>query len=328
MEGQGGVNLTVDDDVEGGGAVIPAEVLPAAICRMIQAKGKQGQTLQRVHGAGIVSVGDDVAVGRYQLGEAAEGVLDVVQIFEKVQMVGIYIQHHCHSGEKVEKAVAVFAGFQDNGISFAHPVAAVEHGEGAADHNGRICVGGHKNVSGHGGGSGFAVGAGNAHRVFVSLHNGAPGFCPFKNRDTLLVGRGDFGVVIMDGGGTDQKFRPFNVLGAVAHSDRDTQAPQVLHSGAVLHVTALDLQAHAVQDLCQRTHGNAADTREVDPAAGNDIGLDFGIDMGHGTGSFPNGFWPVFAFFAELYYTISAKALQYGIPLLLCAFSIKLYACL
>src|SRR5699024_12593052 len=60
-------------------------------------------------------------------------VLDVVQIFEKVQMVGIYIQHHCHSGEKVEKAVAVFAGFQDNGISFAHPVAAVEHGEGAAD---------------------------------------------------------------------------------------------------------------------------------------------------------------------------------------------------
>ena len=132
----------------------------------------------------------------------------------------------------------------------------------------------------------------------------------------------------MDGGGTDQKLRPFNVLGAVAHSDRDTQAPQVLHSGAVLHVTALDLQAHAVQDLCQRTHGNAADTGEVDPAAGNDIGLDFGIDMGHGTGSFPNGFWPVFAFFAELYYTISAKALQYGIPLLLCAFSIKLYACL
>ena len=38
--------------------------------------------------------------------------LDVPQILEEIQMVGLYVQNHRHSGVKAEEAVAVFTGFR------------------------------------------------------------------------------------------------------------------------------------------------------------------------------------------------------------------------
>ena len=66
-------------------------------------------------------------------------------------------------------AVAVLAGLQDNGLSAAHPVAAVEHGQGAPDHHRGVRLGGHEDVGGHGGGGGLAVGAGDADGVLNAM---------------------------------------------------------------------------------------------------------------------------------------------------------------
>ena len=46
--------------------------------------------LQSLHGvpcAGVVGIGDDVAPLGYQIGKGMEGVLDIRQILEKVQMI-------------------------------------------------------------------------------------------------------------------------------------------------------------------------------------------------------------------------------------------------
>ncbi len=127
------------------------------------------------------------------------------------------------------------------------------------------------------------MGTGDADGVFILLHDGAPGFRALKNGDALPAGGGNFGVVIVNSGGADDELRALDVAGRVPHVDGDAQAPQMIHHGAAGLVAALDRQAHAVKDLRQRAHGDAADARQMDPAARSDVMLNFGINMGHGT---------------------------------------------
>ena len=131
--------------------------------------------------------------------------LDVPQILEEIQMVGLYVQNHRHSGIKAEKAVAVFAGFQNNGVAVAHPVAGVEQGQCPADHHGGVLLRRHKNVGAHGSGGGFAVGAGNTQGVGVFPHQGTPGLRPLVDGNAPGDGAGDLRVAVMDGGGADHK---------------------------------------------------------------------------------------------------------------------------
>ena len=69
----------------------------------------------------------------------------------------------------------------------------------------------------------------------------------------------------MDGGGADYQIAVAQILCVVADGYGDAQGAQVLDRGAVVHVGALDDQAHAPQDFCQRTHGHAADANQMDP---------------------------------------------------------------
>ena len=131
--------------------------------------------------------------------------LDVPQILEEIQMVGLYIQNYCHGGVKAEEAVAVFTGFQNNGVTVAHPVAGVEQGQCPADHHGGVQLRRHENVGAHGSGGGFAVGAGNAQGIGVFLHQGAPGLRPLVDGDAPGDGTGDLRVAVVDGGGADHK---------------------------------------------------------------------------------------------------------------------------
>ena len=125
--------------------------------------------------------------------------------------------------------------------------------------------------------------------ITVLPHDGPPGLGPLEDGDAPGAGGGDLRVVVVDGGGADDKLRPLDVLGVVANVDGDAQLPQLLHHGAVRLVAALDGKAHAVEHLRQGAHGYAADARQVDPAAGGDVWLNLSLRMGHGAGSFPNG---------------------------------------
>ena len=66
----------------------------------------------------------------------------------------------------------------------------------------------------------------------------------------------------------------------------DAERAQMLDGRAVVHVAALDLEAHAVQHLCQRAHRNAADAGQMRALAGDEIGENI-LLISHCIKSFP-----------------------------------------
>ncbi|CAN3977049.1 Competence protein ComM, partial [Dysosmobacter welbionis] len=277
-----GVFLAADHHVEYRPAVHLRQIGGGAVGGMVQAEGEDGmlQPGHRLHGAGVVRVDDDGPRRGHQLRKPAEGVLDVGQILEEVQVVLLHVQNHCHGGEEAEEAVAVLTGLQDDGVPLAHPVAGVEQGQGAADHHRGIRLRRHEDVGAHGGGGGFAVGTGHAQRVGIPLHDGTPGLGPLVHGDTPGHGTGDLRVAVVDGSGADHQIAVPQVFGVVADGHGDAQGPEVADRVALRHVGALDMEAHAPQHLRQGAHGHAADAHQMGPLAGDDIVAD-GMEIVH-----------------------------------------------
>ena len=101
LEGDPAQVLSPVNQVEGAHPLLIGEVRCADV-PPLQTEGEHGlfQPLQGVHGVGVVPVGNDRPPLRHQLGKPAEGVLHVLQILEKVQVVRVHIQNHRHGGEK------------------------------------------------------------------------------------------------------------------------------------------------------------------------------------------------------------------------------------
>ena len=239
-----------------------------------QAKGEIGQTPQGVGGVEVVAVGDDHALGGHQLGEIPEGGLDLIEILEEIQMVLLDVVDDGNGGGEVVEGVAVFAALGDDGVAAAHPVPGVEQGQIAADHDRRVLPGLHKDVGDHGGGGGLAMGAGDADRVLVLLHQHAPGLGPLEDGDAGGSGGGDLGVVVVGGGGPDDAGRAPDVLRPVADVDGDPGGPELVGGDGGIHVGAGDLHAALPKHQGQGTHGNAADAHQMNALAGLETGPD------------------------------------------------------
>ena len=203
---------------------------------LTQTEGDVVDARQGFLGVGIVAGGDDTARFRHQLGKGTEGFLNVGQILEEIQMVGFHVENHGHGGEKVQERVIILAAFHDNRAAAAHPVPGVQQGKTAADHDGGVLLGFHKDVGYHGGSGGFAVGTGDADGFPVGLHDVAPGLGPLKNGNAQSAGGGDFRVVVVDGGGADDGFRALNVFGPVADGHGDALSQQAVGGGGVAHI--------------------------------------------------------------------------------------------
>ena len=267
-----GVALPPDDDVELAVPVEERHVVGIAVgVAVFDAVGEHG-TIQPLYGGAsalIVPIDHDLAgTGRHQLRKTVEGVFNIGQILEEVQMVGVYVEDHRHRGEEVQERVAVFAALQNDGVPLSHPVAGVQQRQGAADHNGGVLLRCHKDVGGHGRGGGLAVGAGHAQGVAVAPHDAAPRLRPLVYGDAPRDGPGDLRVAVVDGGGADHRVAAFQILGGVADGHLNAHGAQVPHRIAVRHVGALHHKAHALQHLGQRAHGHAADTGQMDAPAG------------------------------------------------------------
>ena len=89
MQGDGTLFLLALVQVEGGQTGVPLQIFAVHIGVAAQTEGGEGaiHPVQGVHGVPVVGVGDDDPVLRHQVGEGAEGVLDVCQVFEKVQVI-------------------------------------------------------------------------------------------------------------------------------------------------------------------------------------------------------------------------------------------------
>ena len=241
MDGDGGKELSPVHDVKGGHGADALHVGGVHVRGICHAVGDYMalQAGHRVHGIFVVPVHHHVAGLRRNVGgEFPEGLLDVLNILEKVQMVGLNIGDDRHGGEEFQERVIVFAGLHDDCVALAHAVAGgLQQGQGAADHDGGILLRGHHDMGAHGGGGGLAVGAGDAQGVIVVPHYGAPGLRPLEHRDSTAAGLYDLRVVVMDGRGADDELRVrLYVFGPVADEHFYTHGAQVLHLVAVRDV--------------------------------------------------------------------------------------------
>ena len=163
-----------------------------------------------------------------------EGLLNVRQILEIIQMVRLHIQHHRQSGEEIQEGVAVFAAFQYDGIPVAHPMACMEQRQVATNHHRGVLARFHKDMGHHGGGSGLSMGTGNTNGIFIGLHDLAPGLCPLEHGNALSPGSSNLRIVIMGGSSTDDAVRSRNILGTVADVHMDAVGNELIrrHGGA------------------------------------------------------------------------------------------------
>ena len=221
---------------------------------------------------GIIAVDQDPVGGQFC--KLMEGMLDLLQIFEIIQMILLDIQHHRQGGVEVQEGVTVFAALQHNGVAVAHPVSCVEDRQVAADHDGGIPLSRHEDMGHHGGSGGLTMGTGEADGVFVFTHDHAPGLGTLKNRDTGGSGGLNFGIVIVGGGGADNAVRPLNILGPVADGNMDALGDQLVRGNGGIHIRTGHQQTHTLQHQAQRTHGNAADADQMHMLARLDVLID------------------------------------------------------
>ena len=110
-----GVALTLDHHVKGWQTVGENQILGIAIRALIGAAEGDNGTLVTLHSfadAFVIQIGNDETVVGHQFRKAAEGVLNIPQILEEVQMILGNIQQDGHGGEEAKEAVAVFAGYR------------------------------------------------------------------------------------------------------------------------------------------------------------------------------------------------------------------------
>ena len=136
--------LSVVAHHKGCGTLMIGNVLCHIIGLVFYTKGYHlaGQVAYTIHGACIVGIGNHQAVffGHPQ-GKLAEGCFYILQILKKVQMVGFHIQNHRRGGAKMQKGIAIFAGFQHNHILFcSYPMTAPQNGQVTADHYGGVGI--------------------------------------------------------------------------------------------------------------------------------------------------------------------------------------------
>ena len=270
MQGHIGEALPLEHNVKMGVGAQKLNVFRVDIRLPAQTKSHDlaGDALNGGHGAGIVQIGHHIAVLRGAQGKLPEGVLHILQVLEKVQMVGLHVQNHRHGGVKGQEGIVILTGLHDDGVAVAHPVPGVQQGQGAADHDGGVLIRGHHDVGAHGGGGGFAVGAGNAQGIAVVLGDGAPGLGPFKDRDAQRMGTDNLRVIVMDGGRAHHEFNFLgNIFCLVADGHRDALLRQTHDVLVPVHIRAADCNAHTPKHIRQGGHGNAADTDQVASSA-------------------------------------------------------------
>ena len=153
----------------------------------------------------------------------------------------------------------VLAALEYYRVPAAYAVARVQQGQGAAYHDRRVSLRGHEDVRAHTRRRGFAVGAGDAERVVIVLHDRAPGLRALEHRHAPGLGLDYLGVIVAHSGGAHHELdiRRY-VHRRVAYLDVYAQAAQVARLLALGHVRAVYHQAHTRQHLRQRRHRDSA----------------------------------------------------------------------
>ncbi|MPM96470.1 hypothetical protein SDC9_143633 [bioreactor metagenome] len=141
----------------------------------------------------------------------------------------------------------------------ADAVAGTQQGKRASNHYCRIYGGGHTDVRCHGGGGRLAVCSGDADRVFVLTHYGAPGLRSLEHGYSGGSGGGYLGIIVVYGGGAYDIVAAVDIGCVMADVDIYAYGAQMVDRRALAHIGTVNIYTCAVQYLCQGTHRNSSD---------------------------------------------------------------------
>ena len=257
-----------------GQIVFPAAQLAVAqvgrpvIAAFAEAEGVMtaAELFQLFHHPGIVAVADGQTVRLRQQGQKlAEGLLNIVNILIKIQMIFLDIRHHRHRGPQVQEAGVELAGLSQKSMAFADAGAAADEVQIAPDMNGGILAALHQHLTEHGRGGGLAVGSAHADSGFIAFHQLAQQRGPFDGGNAKPLRFHPLRVVGQDGHGIDHQIGPVNVFRPVANGHGNVQfLPQVPGSVGFQIVRAGQPVSLFQQHLGQAAHAGAADADHVD----------------------------------------------------------------
>ena len=241
-----------------------AQVGGIVVIGLAEAEGDRRQiyVLQRLQHILIVAV-DDEGVGG-QVTELVEGLFDIIQRFEVVEVVGVDIEDDRDVGRELQECVHIFARLTHDDVAVADIAVAADEGQLAANDGGGVKAGADQHLAEHRGGGSFAVSAGYGDAAPVAAGDNTQHDAALDGGNALLTRGNQLGVILFDGGGIDHQLCTVDVLGAVTHAHGDAVAFDAVEGIALVHVGAAQLKARAVQDLGERAHARAADADEVD----------------------------------------------------------------
>ena len=263
-----------------------------------QTKAYKIKTVKSLQSMGIVTVCQNTT-GR-QLRKSPEGLLYILQILEIIQMICFHIEDHRQCGEEIQERVAIFAAFQHNGITLTYPVTCVQKGQVTADHDGRVYICRHQNMGQHGGGSGFAMGTGNAHCILISLHDHAPSLSSFKQRNAQTSCTGHFRVIVVGSSGADHAICTVHIFFSMSDGYLNALSDQLIGRYRSIHIRTGDCHTHTLKHQAKGTHRNAANAHQVDMFSRLQILLQFFTSIFHSV-SLRN------SFLTDLLYTIGSQ---------------------
>jgi hypothetical protein len=173
-------------------------------------------------GEGVGAVGADFAgdgilgaiydVSRSLIGEGGEYLLDVVEVAVEIEVFGLDVEDHGVLGAVEGEGSVDFIAFGDHVGSLGGPGGVVaEDGDFGADvvAGFEACLA--EEVGGHGGGGGFAVGAGDEDAL-AGVEDGGEAFGAAQQGDAGGAGGGEGGVFRADGGGVYDEVRAIDGL--------------------------------------------------------------------------------------------------------------------
>lgn len=234
------------------------------VVRFAKAEGdhREGDVFDRVQHIFIIAVVDDQPRG--QVTELVEALLDIVEGFEIVQMIGVDVGDDGDIGRQLEEGIHILARLTHDDVTLSHIAVAAQQRQLASDDRRGVEARTDQQLAEHGGGRGFAVGSGYGDGAVVAAGNDAQHYRALDRGDTLFGGCHQLGVILLDGGGIDDQLRALDVFRTVTHVHRNSVGADAVERFTLVRVGAGELKALAVQDLGQRAHARAADADEMD----------------------------------------------------------------
>ena len=203
------------------------------------------------HGIDIICIGNDQSIFRGTQTKFMKRMHNIINILEKVQMVGFYIEHNRNRWGKRQKGIAVFAGFCNKTFLPANAQGSPNRRQIASHHNRRVECRLHCNERHHGSACRLSVGAGQTNHVLIIGHETAPSLCTLHNRNTERMGAHDFRVIIMHSRGTDNQRRTLYILRLMAIRNLCSQTFQPLSDRRMCAIRAAYRHSHTQKQLSQ-----------------------------------------------------------------------------